>query len=81
MVGTPVVAALLAHVCFWVLLAYGWFWQEIRLRGIVVFVVLWLAGFYGLSLAPNGGVMFPAYVAVLDIVLVLMIFRGDLALT
>jgi hypothetical protein len=39
-VGTPAVAALVAHVCFWILLAYGWFWQEIRLRGIVAFILL-----------------------------------------
>jgi hypothetical protein len=30
---------------------------------------------------PHGAGMFPPYVAVLDVVLVLMIFKADLALT
>jgi hypothetical protein len=26
------IAALIAHVSFWVLLAYGWFWEEVGVR-------------------------------------------------
>jgi len=74
-------AALVAHVGFWLLLAYGWFWDEIGPRGIAVFVMLWLAGMFGLRVVPYGGGLFPSFVAVLDIALVFLIFKGDVRLT
>ena len=73
--GTPVIGELIAHVSFWLLLAYGWFPQENRLLGIIIFVFLWAAGFCRLTLAPSGAALFPFYVAVLAIGLVLMISR------
>jgi hypothetical protein len=74
-------AALVAHLAFWVLLVYGWFWDEIGPRGIAVFLALWIAGVMALPLAPYGSAMFPSYVALLDIVLVFMIFKGDVRLS
>jgi len=74
-------AALIAHAGFWLLLVYGWFWDEIGPRGIAVFVGLWLAGLFGLRFGPYGAALFPSFVAVLDIVLVFTIFKGDVPLT
>ena len=74
-------AALLAHIAFWVVLAYGWYWQEISDRGVVWFLVLWAAGFFALPYLPVGAGLFTSYVAVLAIILVLVVFRGDLPLT
>ena len=73
--------ALIAHVGFWVLLAYGWFWDELSLRAIAVFVLLWVGGMFGLRLVPQGEAMFFSYVALLDVVLVFLIFKGDVRLT
>ena len=75
------IAALVAHVAFWVLLAYGWFWDELGVRGIAIFVACWIAGMYLVRLVPYGSGMFFSYVALLDIVLVFIIFKGDVPLT
>ena len=75
------VAALIAHVTFWFLLAYGWGWQEIRGRGLTVFLFLWLVGYFAVDFIPYGAVPFSTWVAILDIALVFMIFKGDLPLT
>lgn len=75
------IAALIAHGAFWVLLAYGWFWDEIGSRGIAVFLLLWAGGLFGLRFVPLGDALFPSFVAVLDLALVFLIFRGDVRLT
>lgn len=74
------VAALIAHVTFWLLLVYGWFWDEVGPVGAGVFVGLWVAGYAGLPYFAYGAAMFPSFVAILDIVLVLLIFKGDVRL-
>ncbi len=74
-------AALIAHVSFWVLLPYGWFFEEIGPRGLVVFLTLWLAGYFGLPLIPFAALVFPSWVAILDIALVFIIFKGDVRLS
>lgn len=75
------IAVLIAHLAFWVLLPYGWFWGELSGRGVVLFLALWAAGFYGLPFVPYGAGLFFSYVAILDIALVFMIFKGDVKLT
>lgn len=75
------IAALMAHFAFWLLLPYGWFWEELSGRGVVLFLALWAAGFYGLPFVPYGDGVFSSYVAILDIALVFMIFKGDVKLT
>lgn len=74
------IAALVAHVTFWILLAYGWFWEEFGLSGAAVFLALWAIGWLGLPYVAHA-IPFYSYVAVLDIVLVFMIFKGDVRLT
>jgi hypothetical protein len=66
-------------VCgFWILLGAGWFLGELHLRSIAIFVVLWVAGLFLLRLV-NGALFLP-FVALLDIVLVLVVFKGDVRL-
>lgn len=74
-------AALIAHVSFWVLLPYGWFFEEIGPRGLIVFLALWLAGYFGLPLIPFAAPVLPSWVAILDIALVFIIFKGDVRLS
>ena len=75
------IAAVIAHLAFWLLLAYGWFWDEIGPRGIALFLLLWLAGMIGLRFVAQGDALFPSFVALLDIALVFLIFKGDVRLT
>jgi hypothetical protein len=81
--GSSAVAAWIAHVAFWVLLAYGLAFEEIDRKRLVVFLVLWLAGLFGLQYVPYAPAhaMFPSFVALLDVALVFIIFKGDLPLT
>lgn len=79
--GSVSVAAWIAHVTFWVLLLYGWARQELELRGIVVFLFLWIAGLYGLPHSPFGAALFSSFVAMLDIALVFLVFKRDVRLT
>lgn len=74
-------AALIAHLSFWVLLPFGWFFEEIGPRGLIVFLGLWLAGLAGLPLIPYGELLFSSWVAMLDIALVFIIFKGDVRLS
>ena len=78
--GSAGIAALIAHVSFWVLLVYGWASSGLGWRGVAVFLVLWIAGFCGLPYLPYGSAMFSSFVAVCDIALVLTIFKGDVAI-
>lgn len=81
--GSPAIAALIAHVAFWFLLVYGWAWGELDSKRIAVFLLLWLGGRLGLPYVPYepAQAMFSSYVAVLDITLVFLIFKGDVRLT
>jgi len=78
--GSAAMAALIAHVAFWFLLAYGWFWGEIKGRRLAAFLALWAGGLLGLHL-PFGAALFPSYVALLDIALVLVVVKGDVPIT
>jgi len=69
---------LLVHGVFWVVLLIGA--SEIGRRGCAIYVALWLLGFVGASWVPSGGFLLLSYVAVLDIVLVLQVFQGDVHL-
>ena len=75
--GLAGLAAWVAHGAFWAVLAIGWFSEELGVRGVVVFLVLWFSGFFGLPFLPYGAALFTPFVAVLDIVLVFVVFKGD----
>ena len=83
MIDSAGAAALVAHVTFWALLAYGFIAGELGRAGVILFVVLWMVGWLGLPRVPYepAHAMFPSYVAVLDIALVFLIAKGDVRLT
>ena len=74
-------AGWIAHGAFAVLLAIGAAFGELGRTRIALFVLLWIVGFFGLPrLFVVGGSLLTSYVAVLDIVLVFIIFKGDVRL-
>jgi hypothetical protein len=75
------VAALIAQIVFWGALLVGWLSGELSPRSTIVFAVLWLAIYAASSYVPQGDYLFPSFVALLDIVLVLVIFKADIRLT
>jgi len=81
--GSPAIAAWIAHLMFWMLLAYGYAVGELTPRSAAVFLGVWLLGRVGLSYIPYDPVhgMFPSFVALVDIALVFAVFKGDVRLT
>lgn len=78
--GSITIAGWIAVAGFWVLLVYGWFWDELSPTSIGVFIGLWLVARYGLAYFGAAG-FFITCVAILDIVLVFIIFKGDVPIT
>ena len=64
---------------FWVLLIVACVLDELRVRGAAILILLWMAGFVGSRFSPYGMLFIP-YAAVLDIALVLIVFKGDVQL-
>jgi hypothetical protein len=79
--GSAGIAGWIAHIAFWVLLPYGWLCDELGARGVAVFLLLWISGLFGFPLLADGGSLFSPFVAVLDVALVFIIFKGDVRLT
>jgi len=79
-IGSPVIAAWIAHLVFWGLFGWGWAIGAIEVTGRAVFLGLWLAGYVAFTRLGYGG-LFSSFVAVLDIALVLIIFEGDLRIS
>lgn len=74
--GSVGLASITAHVAFVVLLVYGWATDELGSVAIAVCVTLWLAGW----LLLDEWRLFSPAIAVVDIALVLAIFRSDVRL-
>jgi hypothetical protein len=79
--GTPAIAAWIAHIAFWVLLIAGVALGELGKRPTTTFLILWLVGLWGLPYIPYGAALFSSFVAVLDVALVLLVFKGDIRIT
>jgi hypothetical protein len=76
--GSHTIAGWIAHVAFWCLLVSGVASESLGRRAAATFVLLWLAGLFGLPYVNwYGEAFFAPYVALLDVVLVLMIYKGD----
>ena len=55
---------------------------EIGWRGALAFVLMWMTGVFGLPhLSTTAGLLEVPYIAVLDIVLVFIVFKGDVRLS
>ena len=79
MIGTPLVAAWLAHVAFWVLLALAA--KAARWRILGVFLALWVIGYVASGEVAALSLFFMPFVAVLDIALVFIVLKRDIRLT
>jgi hypothetical protein len=79
MVGSIAAGYWIAHAAFWLLAAFGA--SEIGPKRIAWFIGLWIIGYAGSGWFQQGAMLFVSYVAVLDIALVLLIFKGDVRLT
>jgi hypothetical protein len=49
--GSVSVASFIAHAALWMLLSYGWLRDEIGLKELLAFLLLWVVGLYGLPYA------------------------------
>jgi hypothetical protein len=79
--GSTGIAGLVAQVAFWAMLAIGVAFGEIGRRGLAVCLVLWACGVFGLPhLSSMAGLFVTPYVAVLDLALVFVVFKGDVRL-
>ena len=79
--GSQGIAAWVAQIAFWVLIARGTIYGDLRKAVAAIFVLLWLAGYVGLPrIAWWAGSLVTSYVAMLDIVLVFIVFKGDVRL-
>ncbi len=82
MIGAPLIGLWIAHGAFWVLLVFASSREALRGRGVGLFVVLWVVGYVGVPrIAWWTGSMLASYVAILDIALVLIVFKGDVRIT
>lgn len=82
MIGSQAIGAGIAQVAFWVLIILGISRGALSKKSAAIFVALWLAGYIGLTrISWLTGFFVTPYVAVLDIVLVFVVFKGDVRLT
>ena len=79
--GSAAVASWTAHLVFWGLVVWGLVSGQLAKGRAAVFVILWFVAPLGLPYVPYGSALFPSLVALFDIVLVFMIFKGDVRLT
>jgi len=81
-VGSVGIAAWIAALAFPILLIWGFLSDELGPKALVVFVLLGAAARFGLpAVSPGGGYLVTSALAVLDIVLVLLIFKRDIRIT
>ena len=80
MVGSIGIAFWIAHGGFWLLTIIAAVVEQ-RMRLAAAFVALWLVGYVGSAWLPFASQWFLSYVAVLDIALVLIVFKGDIRIT
>ena len=78
--GSITVAGWIAHGAFWFLLLYGWAVDELDAITISVLLLLWVIARFGLPYLDAAG-FFITSVAILDIAMVFIIFKGDIPLT
>ena len=80
MPGSVGLAAVIALWGFWILLTIGVARREIGFRNGAVFVTLWAVALVGTKSIAYG-LLFPPTVALLDIALVFVVFKGDVRIT
>lgn len=79
--GSPVIAGWIAHIGFWAIVLLGLSSGDLRAKPAATILILWLAGMFGLPHVPYGAGLVTAFVAVLDVALVFIVFKGDVPIT
>ena len=79
MTGAPAIGGFIAFWGFWALLILGWMIGELDVRRTALFIGLWVVGRVASGYFLDG-LLFAPYLAVLDIALVFLIFKGDVRL-
>jgi hypothetical protein len=79
--GSPLVAGWIAHIAFWTLLGIGAWSENLGPKLIATFLVLWVAAMFGVPYLPVAGGLSTSFIAILDVVLVFIVFKGDIRLT
>jgi hypothetical protein len=75
------IAALIAQLTFPILPLLGWARGEIGLKGTIIFVILGLGAWVGLPRVFSSGRDFvPSALAIIDIALVMVLFKADVRL-
>jgi len=77
MVGSAAVAAWIAYAAFVVLVVSGLASGELGIRGLLVALLACVLARVALAYVPNGPSMFFSAVALVDVALVLVVFKGD----
>ena len=80
MIGSSAVAGWIAQIVFWALILLGVGSGELGIRGGAIFVTVWLAAYIGLPFVSFGSLFLTPFVAVLDVVLVFLVCKGDVRL-
>jgi uncharacterized membrane protein YGL010W len=81
-IDSAAVGAWIAQIAFWVLIALAIGSDALSKKAAAVFVVCWLAGYIGLPrISWWTGSFVTSWVAVLDIALVFIVFKGDVKIT
>jgi hypothetical protein len=80
MTGSAGLAAWVAQIVFWALLLIGVASGELGRRGGALFAALWCGGYLAIWFAPAAAALLTPYLALLDLVLVFVIFKGDVRL-
>jgi hypothetical protein len=75
--GSPAAAALIAKIAFVILIALGLARGDLTYRSTAVFLCLGALAVLGLPLLPFGAPLVTSAIAILDIALVLTVFKGD----
>jgi hypothetical protein len=76
--GSVGVAGWIAQIAFWVLIVLGIVYGDLSKKAAGMFVALWLVGYVGIPhIGWWAGSLVMSWVAVLDIALVFVVFKGD----
>ena len=75
--GSISIAAWIAKLAFVGLLIIGWTSGELRAKGTVVFLALGAAAWIGLPYLPRGSDFVTPALAIIDMALVFVVYKGD----
>jgi hypothetical protein len=79
--GSVGLAAWIAKLAFVGLLIAGIASGELRARGIALFLTLGALAWFGLPYLPRGADFVTSALAIIDVALVFVVYRGDLRIT